>query len=336
MRIRRHKRRGRLNRAYLLPPIILVLLFLLFGTGLWLEQKGKVQARGNDTAQVGQLKRIEYEGQIYVEKPAITSVLLMGIDRRADAVSYGARQGGQADFLSVIVIDHQEKEIRQLYIDRDTMAEVETLGVLGNPIGTKSMQICLAHSFGVTKEDNCRYAQIAVEKLLEGIEIDYYMSFDLNGIGALNDALGGVVVELKDDYTVLDPEMTAGARLRLNAEQAEIMVRSRMQIGDGTNQLRMQRQQAFVDAAASQLKEKLEQDATYIQTFFDQLSPYMTTNMPQNRILNEANQSYRYDRPPSQTLAGEHVIGEDGFVEYHIHQGEAIRWVIDAFFNPEK
>ena len=43
-------------------------------------------------------------------------------------------QGGQADFQRLIVIDSKDKTVRQLQIDRDTMAEVTVLGMLGNPV----------------------------------------------------------------------------------------------------------------------------------------------------------------------------------------------------------
>lgn len=69
------------------------------------------------------------------------------------------------------IIGSERQVIRQLKIDRDTMTECTMLGYLGSPIGTKEMQISLAHGFGDGKEESCEYAREAVEGLLLGEKI---------------------------------------------------------------------------------------------------------------------------------------------------------------------
>ena len=59
----------------------------------------------------------------------------MGIDRAGDAVVSGYRNGGQSDFLRLMVIDSAAKRITQLQIDRDTMTPITILGVLGQDGG---------------------------------------------------------------------------------------------------------------------------------------------------------------------------------------------------------
>lgn len=46
---------------------------------------------------------IEVEGVTYEQKMNLTTVLLIGTDRRSDEVSEGYRDGGQADFLLLAV-----------------------------------------------------------------------------------------------------------------------------------------------------------------------------------------------------------------------------------------
>lgn len=326
------------RRKALLSAVTLLIAFALVwivAARLDAESGSQEQERGVSTQHVGQLKRVSYNGATYREKPAMTSLLLIGTDREEGSTGYGARQGGQADFLLLVVIDDNEKAVHQLQIDRDTITAVETLGVLGNPVGTKQMQICLAHAFGVTPEDNCQSVLKAVENLLEGIEIDHYFCMEMGSIGKLNDALGGVTVTLNEDLTVLDPQMAKGATLTLNAEQAELLIRSRMQVGDGTNKSRMQRQRLFMDAAADTLKKRIKQDVGFANSFLDQLEADITMDMQRSALLNQLNKAYGYEIGPVQTIDGEHTIGSDGFMEFHAAPGAAVQWVIDVFYERE-
>jgi len=49
--------------------------------------------------------------------------------------------------------------------------------------------------------------------------------------------------------------------------------------------------------------------------------------------MNEANQAYSFDVLPVATLAGEHVIGSDGFMEFHVADGAAADWVMQAYYD---
>ena len=311
-------------------PVVVIAVLL---AAMYFEKGDGEQARGVPTQNVGQLKRVTYQGQTYREKPALTSLLLIGTDRPDGTVGYGARQGGQADFLMLVVIDDNEKVVHQLQIDRDTITAVETLGVLGNPVGTKEMQICLAHAFGVTPEANCMSVQTAVEHLLEGIGIDYYLALGMDSIGMLNDALGGVTVTLTEDLTGADAQMAAGATLKLTGEQAELLVRSRMQLGDGTNESRMNRQRLYLKAAGEALKERTKAEPDFLNGFLEKLEGAATMNIQRSQLLHEMNSSYAYEVLPIRTLEGEHMIGGDGFVEFHPAVGAAAQWVIDVFYE---
>ena len=83
------------------------------------------------------------------------------------------------------------------------MAEIPILGALGNETGTRVTQICLSHGIGDGKEQSCLLTQKAVSWLMLGINIDFYISMEMDGISALNDALGGVTVTLTDDFSVV-------------------------------------------------------------------------------------------------------------------------------------
>ena len=153
-----------------------VLFFLFRLTDrLWSDQHPLREVRETGTRAFMEEGTVEWNGKKYRKKPAMTLILLAGIDKDgtetpSPRVSY--RNGGQADFLLLLAIDHGEKQIHQLQIDRDTMAEVTVLGIYGNETDARELQICLAHSFGARPEDNARYTVRAVRKLLNDLEID--------------------------------------------------------------------------------------------------------------------------------------------------------------------
>ncbi len=329
----RSQRRHRVHRNFVLMVALGLLVIVGFIVADYLERQNQVQERGELTSGIGQRKRVEYNGRTYAEKTNLTTILLMGIDRTAEIQSAGARQGGQADTLLLLVIDHSNKVINQLQIDRDTITPVEMLGVLGNPVGTSEMQISLSHGFGRTDTACCENTVKAAENLLEGIVINYYMALNMDAIGKLNDVLGGVTVTLQDDFSDADPAMVKGATLQLTGDQAEIYLRARMSVGSGTNEERMARQRVFLNKAVDILRERVKASVNYAGEVFDALDADMTSSIKRGTLMNEANQSYNFEVRPIDTLAGEHVVGEDGFMEFHVADGAAADWVMQVFYD---
>ena len=329
----KNRRPPNIRKQVILFIAVLLLLAGVYIVGTHFERKARPQERGIASANIGQLHRVEFDGATYVEKTGLTTILMMGVDNASGSQRYGARQGGQADFLLLLVIDHKGNTIHQLQIDRDTMAEVQVLGVLGNPVGTKSMQICLSHGFGVSDKDNCGYTLQAMENLLEGVEINLYLSFNMESIGIVNDALGGVTVTFDEDFTMYDPQMVKGATLTLTGEQAESFVRGRMDVGDGTNESRMVRHRTYMAAAMEGLTEQMREDTEYVGALYDELESVMTTNVSRGRMINEVNKAYKYEVLPVETLDGEYAVGADGFMEFHAADDAVIEWVMHTLYE---
>jgi len=292
-----------------------------------------VDERSVMSAGFGKKPVLIVDGQEYTKKMNQTSVLVIGNDNFSQTVEFGFRNGGQADFLLLLVFDHEEKMVRALQIDRDTIADVTVLGVLGNETGTQRLQISLAYGFGVDKESNCKYTVKSVESLLNGNSIDHYVSLQMDSVGILNRSLGGVTVTLDEDFSKLDEKMIKGSTITLDDEQAKLFVRSRMSVGDGTNASRMKRQKTYMQAALKKLVEKMTEDANFVGQIYDDLESAMTTNMSRAQMINEANRAYSYDILPIESLVGEYKIGEDGFMEFHADEKELFNWVLKAFYE---
>ena len=296
------------------------------------------ERRGSMSEGFGQLRTVEYKGATYREKPAVTTMLIAGVDKEGAAHNVTAgtyRRGGQADFLLLLAIDHTDKKIHQLQIDRDTMTEVDILGVFGNEVGTRILQICLAHSFGSTPADNAKYTVKAVQNLLDGIEIDGYYMVDYTAVPVLNDALGGVTVNVEFDMTSVNPAWTKGSTVTLHGKEAETFVRSRMTIGAGTNEERMVRQNEFMEKAIKQMNKRISADNKFGETVLNTIGELAVSNMTVKRLAEELVKSHSYQILAVDHPEGEYGFGEDGFVEFHMRDGAATEWVLEHLYTKE-
>ena len=251
---------------------------------------------------------------------ARTTILMIGTDQSIENESPRplTRNGGQADFLLLIVLDRQEHTIQTLAIDRDTITEIPVLGVLGDAMGTRQTQICLAYGFGDGAEQSCELQVQAVSTLLGGIPISNYIAMRMDGIAALNDAVGGVPVTLQDDFSALDAQMIPGNTLTMNGRQAEYFVRKRLRIGAETNESRMARQETYLRAFYVALKQNMnETGERALQRVLNETEPYLTTNMSRGRMINLLWGCRDDTLLDPLHIEGEHVIGEDGFTEFH-------------------
>ena len=298
----------------------------------------KAEERGDLTGRFEEPRTVTVDGKEYIENNKLTTILLMGVDKSEERSRNDRpgsfRSGGQADFLLLVVIDSKHETLTPIQIDRDTMAEITILGVLGNPAGTREGHICLAHSYGDGKEQSGMLTAEAVSRLFQGVKIDFFVAMNMDGIINFNEALGGVTVTLEDDFSALDPSMKPGETLTLRGKQSEYYVRTRMSIGVGTNEARMKRQDSYMSAARAIIDEKMRENANFIGNLFDAVSDYLTTDMRRGRMINEAYWSRNYERKGIITPPGEHTIGESGFMEFRPDEQELLRIVLDVFYEP--
>ena len=329
-------RRRTFLKAGIITACVLALLILALILLRNADRERYRETRGEMSDGFGQLQTVEWKGGTWREKPAVTTILVAGIDKTDDSretVSNEYRNGGQADFLLLVAIDHTDKKIHQLQIDRDTMADVTTLGIFGNETGTKSMQICLAHAYGKTPKDNARNTIRAVQNLLEGIQVDGYYIVDYSSVPVLNDTLGGVTVKIPTDMTAVNPAWTAGKQVTLRGAEAETFVRTRKALGDEDNINRMARQNEFMQKAIAQMNRKIKNDLGFGESLLARLQSIATTNFSQKRLTEELSKAYAYEVLPVDHPEGEYGIGEDGFMEFHMREGAATEWVLEHLYT---
>lgn len=300
--------------------------------GRHFERDGIREERSHMTEGFGRYEEKIYRGKTYYKKTGVTTLLLMGVDRDTTEEQRLYRDGGQADFLLLLVIDHEDRTVRQLQIERDTMARVHVLTILGQDGGHMNLQICLSHGYGANQEDCARNTLEAVSHYLDNLGVDLYMAVDYSAIPTVNDMLGGVTVTLRDDFGT--PDMQPGATVTLKGKQAETFVRARMSVGDGTNASRQIRQREWLDGATALMREKIGESSGFFGEMLEALGNRLVTNASQGRLINEFNAAFGYELLPVEQIPGEYVTGRDGFIEYHTRADDVTQWVLKAAYRP--
>ena len=310
---------------------------LIYCIVIILSSKGLSETVTGDPQMTLMGKTLDYQGQTYRLRKRITTILIMGIDKWEDeSIGDDAyRLGGQSDFIAVVVIDDENRTVSLLHIDRNTMARVTVLNLLGQEIGERTAQICLAYSYGNGGAVSGKLAQKTCSAFLLDTPIDYYYAVNLDGIQVLNDLSGGIEVTLEDDFTAYDPEMTYGKTLVLEGKQAEYYLRGRYNVGDGRNDSRMKRQKAYLDMLKDVLKQRIEEDASFILDLFDALAPYTNTDMKRGLILNITNKAGQYEFLLRQEIEGRGQLGESGYEEFYADMDSLQEVVISCFYEPE-
>ena len=313
----------------ILRVFVLWLLLVSFCAG---AQAGTVV--GDPNARFAGIPTLELDGVTYRLNRRLTTILLMGVDKTAEQQQEANyRNGGQADFLALVVVNDSQKTIHVIQINRDTMVELTVTNALGEAIGTRTGQLCLSYAFGDGGESSCKMTADAVSKLLNDTPINYYVTMNLDGIVALNDALGGVEVTIEDDFSALDPTLVMGETITLHGKQAEHFARGRLLVGDQSNLSRLRRQRAYIRAATAVLREKLEENPNYIRTLYSQLEPYLNLSLSRGAFYNLADKAGRYELQSITEITGETRVGEFDFVEFYPDEDSLKRVLIDALYD---
>lgn len=320
------------KKLLLLAAMLGLLALLIFSCTKLLEST----VLGEDTGEVGfTSKTVTVDGVDYFPRQDITTVLVMGIDRYgpvADSEAYN--NSGAADFNVLVIIDESAQAVDLLYLNRDTMVEMPVLGVGGRQAGTYYGQLALAHTYGSGLEDSCENAKQTVSDMLGGVLIDYYVSMNMDTISILNDAVGGVTVEVKDDFSHVDPTITMGM-VTLAGQQAVNYVRTRKDVGDQLNLSRIDRQKEYINRFAAAFRAAYDADRNMVQDLYGEISPYLVTDLSVS-VLNAMIDHYGdYTIHRVMTPEGDNVMGEQYF-EFYAHEDKLRDLSLELFYAPKE
>ena len=244
MNERRIFRRKILRACIVVASILLVVAIVLVAIGIGENQPDEDLTGLNDETR----QTIRYNGQWYVLNDDIETILIMGLDKYESQVQTDSYNNDmQADFLTLLILDRGEDTATALHLNRDTMAQMNVLGLRGEVVDTTTAQLALAHTYGRGEKDSGKNTADAVSGFLYDVPVDHYLSLTMDAVQALNDLVGGVPVIVLDDFTGVDAALVKGQKVTLKGEQALTYVRTRQGVGDETNEQRMKRQQQYMN-----------------------------------------------------------------------------------------
>ena len=311
--------------------VALLIIFLLTGAFLLLELWEKRQ--GNFPEQEPQDAAIEYNGVEYVKNENVESFLIMGLDKFEDAIdneSYNNNQ--QADFLMLLVFDNEEKKCTAIHLNRDTMVDMNILGVAGQKVGTVNKQLALAHTYGNGKDVSCRNTADAVSGLLNGVKVNHYLSITMDAVPVLNDLLGGVEVTVLDDFTGIDDSLKKGETVTLHGEHALTYVRNRYGLEDSSNSNRMVRQKQYLNAIYDKAMLRIEEDDEFVVEASVKLADYIVSDRSVNQLQELAKKLSQYELTEIDSIEGDSAV-KDGLMEFYPDADSVNEIVFDLFYK---
>lgn len=276
---------------------------------------------------------VTYGGQNYLLKDNIETFLIMGLDKfegGSDADSYNNDK--QADFLMLLVFDNEARRCTAIHINRDTMANVNVLGVAGNKVDTVKKQIALAHTYGNGRDVSCRNTADAVSELLLGIKVNHYISLTMDSVATYNDLVGGVEVTVTDDFSGIDETLVQGQTVTLRGEHALNYVRTRYGLEDSSNSTRMKRQQQYLRALLDKTQQRMATDDEFIVSASLQMSDYIVSDRSVTQLQDLAERFAAYEFEDIRSLEGRSTVGEK-YMEFYPTEQSINQTVIDIFYE---
>lgn len=275
---------------------------------------------------------LTHNGVNYELKDDIETILVLGLDKFDGEDTESYNNDKQADFLMLFVLDNDEESCKVIHLNRDAMVEMSVLGVAGDKIGTVTKQLALSHTYGNGKEVSCRNTANSVSKMLMGADIDHYVSVTMDAVCDYNDFVGGITLEILDDFTGIDASLVQGETVTLNGEQALLYVRSRYGLDDPTNNHRMKRQKQYLEALYEKTCQLVDADETFISQAALRMTEYMVSDCSGNKLESLMAKISEYELSPMLDITGETAMGAE-YLEFYPDESSIREIVIECFYE---
>lgn len=277
-----------------------------------------------------------YDGTYYRLRPNVVSVLFMGVDSRTneEANSSVAIGTSQTDTLLVGVFDTVNGNLCILHIPRDTQTEIKVLDMAGQYVETQNTHICLQHAYGDGGKKSCELTLDAVDNLLFGAPIYRYVSMGTDGIIKAVDAIGGVELEMLDDFTFVSSAMKKGAVVKLNGKRAKAYISTRIHKKlDGTDASRVNRQVQFLKAFVDKSKSMAKENPALVLSLYNAVKDYVQTDLSMDELLFLANQALDAGFSEDMLIRLPGKVGDEMQPYFHMDEAATRAIVLELFYE---
>ena len=324
------RRKGRLRRRVLIGLSVVLVLLAVAAGGAFAWWRHSVEAGRlaltKTTREKADDGTIEYDGKRYRLNEDVVSACFLGYDGNGNQPG----KGGQCDSIVVLAFNTKTGAIKGISIPRDSMVTVDAYSG-DSYAGQTTEQICLQYSYGDGGHRSSELTANTVSRVLYGVPISYYLTLDINGIGPMNDAVGGVT--LAPQVSVPGYSIVAGRELTLSGKQAKAYVRHRDDSATGSVD-RSKRQVQYIQAFAVQALARAKQNPAALLDLFNQAQRYIYTNLGVDEFSYLADQVLAHGVSSLEvtSLQGEAKLGT-AFSEFYLDSDSVQKAVMDTFYT---
>ena len=319
----------------------MALVLLTVGTALFLIFKGKSDLLTDDI-QISSPKEIQatvqeggqyivYNGVTYKYNENVTTLLFMGTDKRDLNDQNEQGTGGQADVIVMMALDLKNRKLTMVNVPRDTMTDVAIYSASGYYTGMKQQQICLSYAYGDGKKTSCNNTMASVRRIFYNIPVSTYYSLDLDGIAAMNDAVGGVDVVSPETIN----KFKEGQQYHLQGGDAESFVRDRVHDRADANMLRMQRQQVYARSFMNTVMSGVRKNPSVAVDLFNESAPYSCTNLNAAKVMYLAQDIVLHGSLSAEivTVPGKTTLNANEQAEFNISEKEFYEQFLSVYYE---
>lgn len=204
----------RLYQKIIVGILSVLALVVIGGTVYSMQALDDVNSTVNNISKKANRTTKKRETAVSIEDREPFSILLLGIDTGA----LGRTETGRSDSMMVVTVNPEKKTSTIVSLDRDIYTDMLD--------GVTFDKLNHAYAYG-----GVELSMDAVEKLLD-IPIDHYVSINMQGLRDLIDAVGGIEVDNKIDFTLEGVHVPEG-KITLNGKTGLAYARMRKEDPEG-------------------------------------------------------------------------------------------------------
>ncbi len=270
---------------------------------------------------------ITYKGKTYAPNEKMVSIAFIGSDGHVSGGTVG-----QADAVVLFTFNLETGAVKVISIPRDSMVDVSEYA--GDAyVGQDKMQLCLAYSYGDGAWTSSQRVADLVSRVLYDVPVSYYFTLNLQGIAALNDAIGGVT--LTPLQTVAKSEnIVEGQEMTLWGDDARLYVQWRDETDNTSSLARQQRQMQYLSAFFEQAIAAAKADPAVIANIYNTAAEYSWTTLGFDEFSYLATQvlSMGITSVDVESLPGTMGMGEK-YAEFYLDKEGVRQIVLDTFYH---
>lgn len=277
---------------------------------------------------------INYKGDSYVFNNDIAALTLIGVDN-----GHGPDKDlKMADAIYVLAINTKNGKVKILNISRDIITDVNIYSQEGGFIGTERTQIAYSNAYSEKGSTGGYNTNTSVSRLMFGLPMENYFEINLNGVTALNDAVGGVKVTSALTFTSPEDGRTIneGEEVTLHGREAEYYVRRRDITELESNNDRMQRQQEYIMSFLGSIIPEAKKNPGIIPDLYSAIKQNSETSLKASELIYFASSAIANIH----SLSDIEIVKFDGEItkginaEMHVSDDEILSKMLDIFYVP--